>query len=709
MSCVFGVCLGGACHCNAGIRGPLCNECIEAGYVLNLQSGLCVFENRTEPEVCTPRTGGCLGDPHCTTLDGSAFDFHGHCEYTLLHTFCPDKPATTVQVRQSAWPGAAGSGGATVVSAAAMQETFNGNSTSVVEIVALAEQSVLQVLLDGAVLVAEGGGEGGPTSVSLGPEASLQVGSSWRSAVVRFASGIVVTVQLSAHNNVTGALAVQVQATQPASVCRCSEGLLGFADNSLAREYLLPGPAYRSAADVPLLNPSPSSLTQFASIPSPDIPSFLSYGERWRLQSAVHNASQRLFHSAEPDACSVPAALEGGAYSLPAPLDDACGESGAAVACCTNASARLRLACLTDFCKIGSCNFTYPPIVDPCDFVSCATGQCVGGVCVCSAETRGVLCDECTEPGLVVNTTTGACENRTVEEGCGSRRGLCTADLRCQTFDGSLATFFGGRCEYTLLHTFCASRPETIVQVQAGPWVAPDATAAVVTAVGLQENSGMLQGAILEVRPSPDRSGLRLWVNSVLYEPSALVAAETTAFAEGSVLALGSGRTLVVQFRSGHVVTMVLALADTFGVGVAVTVDLNGATAGCGCTEGLLGFADGVPSRDFLLPVQSYRRSDSLPLAPSAFAAIPSAAVPSASVFGERWRLQSANHTASIRLFQGRPPASCSDVIVPPLPCNPPSHAALECCERELGQPTYSSCLADYCRTNTCVVDPPGL
>ena len=49
---------------------------------------------------------------------------------------------------------------------------------------------------------------------------------------------------------------------------------------------------------------------------------------------------------------------------------------------------------------------------------------------------------------------------------------------------------FSGRCEYTLLHTFCSNKPHTIVQAQFGPWPAANSAVTGVTAVAVQENGG---------------------------------------------------------------------------------------------------------------------------------------------------------------------------------------------------------------------------
>ncbi len=346
--------MDGICRCWPGVRGALCDECVEPGYRLELQSGLCVPDNTSDSSKCVTGLAQCLGDPHCVTLDGSTFDFHGQCEYTLLHTFCADRPEVTIQVRQQAWPNSSAAGLASVVSHVAVQEVSRDATASVVEIAGVAGQGRLSILVDGGAVDAET-----LQTVALGGASTLVIGRSGATAMVRLSSGIVLTVHLAAAENaVSGALAVQVRADDPLSVCGCTEGLLGFADGSRAREFLLPALSYRNASNAPV-----QALAQFAAIPSLQIPSFAAFGEMWRLQSVTHNASRRLFQGAVPEACSA-MPDSSAAASPPLPLfSPACSRSPAALACCSHAPPSMLAACLTDFCKLGNCTFVYPPVI----------------------------------------------------------------------------------------------------------------------------------------------------------------------------------------------------------------------------------------------------------------------------------------------------------------------------------------------------------
>jgi hypothetical protein len=334
---------------------------------------------------------------------------------------------------------------------------------------------------------------------------------------------------------------------------------------------------------------------------------------------------------------------------------------------------------------------------------------------VCPPGVRGSLCSECAEAGFLFNAATKVCENVTEPETnpvCKPAQAVCSGDPHCSTFDGSRFDFMG-TCEYTLVHTFCTDKPETIVQVQQSPWPQADSAVSVISAVAMQENNGAQRGAVLEVRGAVSSGTLSLRINGVLYSEAALRAAPAVVFTEGVVQVGSTLQAMVVIFRSGQVVHVGLQAQSSYTTAMSVAVDLNEVGAACGCTEGLLGYMDADMSRDYLLPAAGYRRnggSSAQPLALSEFASIPSVATPSFAAFGEMWRLHSAAHTADVRLFSGPPPALCNRTIVPPSDPCPTTAAALQCCRALAGQPEYVDCITDFCATGHClVVDPPGV
>ncbi len=355
ITCVTGECFRGICMCPTGIRGMLCGECVQAGQVLDLQSQTCVPETPTNTtDLCTVGQAYCVGDPHCVTLDGSRFDFMGQCEYTLLHTFCASRPETTVQVRQSAWPAA--DGVVAVLNGVAVRESSSNGSSPVVEILALAGQAGLNISVDGVAFAGRG------TSLSLGNGFGvMQVSSSATTVVVQLGSGLVVRAEWSTSNGYTGVINLYLDALEPSSVCGCTEGLLGFADGSLGKEFLLPLAGYRRSSDLPV-----QALSEFASIPTPEVPSSLVFGELWRLRGAAHNASQRLFSGAEPAACSAAPSPSPSPPSPPLPPVN-CSSSAAARTCCANATTSAAyMDCIIDFCATDSCKFVYPPVQRKC-------------------------------------------------------------------------------------------------------------------------------------------------------------------------------------------------------------------------------------------------------------------------------------------------------------------------------------------------------
>jgi hypothetical protein len=316
----------------------------------------------------------------------------------------------------------------------------------------------------------------------------------------------------------------------------------------------------------------------------------------------------------------------------------------------------------------------------------------VSGACVCPTGIRGVLCDQCVDNGLTFNATTLTCEVIDPETDCSLSQGSVTGAGHYATLDGS--TFaFGGTCEYTLLHTFCAGRAETTVQVQQAAWPDSGSAVAAVAAVAVREGSG---STVTVAAAGDGAAACGVQVGGVALDAASLGTA--TPFAGGEVLRSGDGRTVSVRLLSGIRVD-VEQPAGVAGL-LNVFVRVVDAGAACGCSEGLLGFMDGQAGRDLLqMAAAGYRSSSSLPVDAGEFASVPSAGVASFGAFGEGWRTRS-----EARLFGGELPASCSNTTVPPLPECTRLAEAVDCCTPLVAQPlAYANCLRDFCATGVCL------
>jgi hypothetical protein len=345
---------------------------------------------------------------------------------------------------------------------------------------------------------------------------------------------------------------------------------------------------------------------------------------------------------------------------------------------------------------------------DPvCGSVTCASGECFRGACFCPIGVVGELCDQCADTELTFNVVSQTCEvddSNTTTTGpggvCGVSQGSVTGAGHYATLDGS--TFaFGGTCEYTLLHTFCAGRAETTVQVQQAAW--PDSGSAVsaVAAVAVREDSG---STVTVAAAGDGTAACGVQVGGVALDAASLGTA--TPFAGGEVLRSGDGRTVSVRLLSGIRVD-VEQPAGVAGL-LNVFVRVVDAGAACGCSEGLLGFMDGQAGRDLLqMAAAGYRSSSSLPVDAGEFASVPSAGVASFGAFGEGWRTRS-----EARLFGGELPASCSNTTVPspppPLPVCTRLAEAVDCCAELAAVPAaYLACISDFCASGLCIaVDP---
>ena len=81
---VPGVCAKGAvCHNQGGQARCLCR-----GQLVNHRQTCCNREYRTF----------CWGDPHCTSWDGSTWDFMGRCIYTAVTTHCHGRTLVIIMI-----------------------------------------------------------------------------------------------------------------------------------------------------------------------------------------------------------------------------------------------------------------------------------------------------------------------------------------------------------------------------------------------------------------------------------------------------------------------------------------------------------------------------------------------------------------------------------------------------------------------------------
>jgi hypothetical protein len=743
---VAGECLQGVCHCVAGVSGPACDECSSPGSVFSHSLQRCEEEPNppSPPETarCGLATGALWGVGNIVTLDGSSFDFSGACEYTLLHTFCANRPETLVQVQQALFP--TDTSAVAAAYAVAIREGGSSGDTVVVQPSA-ADLSQLSVLVNGAALPTEA--LGAATAFGQG---HVLVSGFGQVALVRLGSGVEIAVQLRSSTGTHGVIDVSVTVVDSSVACGCSEGLLGYMDGVRSTDLLLPQDSngvLRTSSALPL------ALNQFATVPSSAVGSFGVFADLWR--TADNDA--RLFSSVRPAGCATAPSPP------PPPPPTECRLSQAASDCCASAVAGpvAVAACIADYCATGVC--VGPRDTDPCDGATCVAGQvCVGGTCVtvdddpcdgvacvtgvcrqgtcwCPAGVTGPLCERCVETGFVLDAAQGRCveptNNDTTGQGCAAASAGFVGSTFLTTLDGDVYTFQRA-CEYTLLHTFCAGRPSTLLQVrQSGPAGAAEA----VVGVAIRETpaGGLEAGTEAEV---VEVYGNGSALSIVLGGSTLALVSGVRAYSAGVIVASQQGARVLVQLRSGVQVQVYALGSGDSAIGLVVSVD-GDTSAVCGCSEGLLGFMDGSLGRELLLPRAGeahYRTAADLPLGMQAFGAVPSGRLPTAASFGSAWQLPGrerlftrpvvdgcempddttitttateatatttmATATTTTASTTTTTMLSTTTATVAPGVCRA-SAAAAQCCA-SLGGAQYMACLADFCDTGSCHVVP---
>ncbi len=323
----------------------------------------------------------------------------------------------------------------------------------------------------------------------------------------------------------------------------------------------------------------------------------------------------------------------------------------------------------------------------------------------------GRLCDECVDVAKRFNKASNSCVSASpalsVPSSCPPTSAHCWGLGHCKTLDGRLVDM-PASCEHTLLHTFCAGKPETTLQAQMEPVAALDTTGQAAGSashwsglkrVAVQESVNGTLGDIVEVYVQPQGSAAL----GVIINGSEMVSEwRTVAFGQGTVL-MGPSLVTVRLGASGLLVEVSLR-SQALGL-LDIRVQVRDGSVTCGCSEGLFGFHDGQQNTEFLLPRAAYRSSADLPvisLADFANGSVPlPGSSPAMASFAEQWLIRSPSQ----RLFSVAAPLSCavSSFQTAAVQCTGTADAAA-CCANMLGDAEVAGCAADFTALRLCAV-----